>query len=200
MKDKAYILDFNLLAEQDISIHDFVILLHIQNDLLDNYSLEDFVSLENKQFIKINKSNNNEIIIREKGKLLLDFIAIDSVNKIGSKKIVKKSNRVILDGLDEFLLEYRNLWKGLKVGAMGSNETCKEKIIKWMTNNPSYSKEDILKASKIYLNSLNDYKYLKQADNFIYKREGNIDTSGLSSFIDEIDSKIVDDGWTSKLQ
>ena len=131
-------------------------------------------------------------------KLLLDFLSIESsYSDYKEKKIIKKSNRVINEGFDEFIEEYRNLWKGLKVGSMGSPMACKEKMLRWMGENPNYSKEDILKAAKIYINSLNNYQYLQAAHYFIYKKDGKEEDSRLSAFVEE--KEVDNTDWTIRL-
>lgn len=68
-----------------------------------------------------------------------------------------------------------------------------------MKENPQYSKEDIMKAAKIYLDSLENYRFLQRADFFIFKKEDNKEElSRLSAFIEEIDERPVTD-WTTKL-
>ena len=192
---EAFILDLNFLKEQDITPEEFLLLIGLNNNLNIEHSKSWFTSLEQKGFIKRNLS---EVILREKSKLLLDFLSIESnYSNYKEKKIIKKSNRVINEGFDEFIEEYRNLWKGLKVGSMGSPMACKEKMLRWMGENPNYSKEDILKAAKIYINSLNNYQYLQAAHYFIYKKDGKEEDSRLSAFIEE---KEVDNAdWTTKL-
>lgn len=198
MKDKAYILDFNLLYEQNLSTEEFIALIHLNSDVED-IDISIAIKLEEKQFIKINRLENNKLEIREKGKLLIDFVSIEGVASITNKKTIKKSNRALTEGMIEFVKEYRTLWKGLKPGSMGSENTCKDKLVKWMTLNPSYSKDDILKAAKIYLKSIDNYQYLQQADYFIFKKDAFGESSRLSSFIDEIDIKLVEENWTTKL-
>ena len=195
MKDKAFILDFNLLAEQNLSIDEYLVLIHLENDIIYNNSDRVLDSLQDKSFIK--KITNEKIILREKGTLFLDLISIDSINSAKDKKITKKSSRSINSDLDVLAKEYRMLWKGLKPGSMGSEQGCKEKLFRWMKNNPDYSKEDIIKAAKIYINSLDNYTFLQQADYFIYKKDAYGESSRLSAFIDDI-SKPTDD-WTSQI-
>jgi len=193
---KAFILDLNFLKEQNISPEEFLVLIGFNNNLqiIENSELS-YQTLESKGFIKI---NGIEIILREKSKLLLDFLSIDSnYSNYKDKKIIKKSNRVINEGFDEFIEEYRNLWKGLKVGSMGSTMACKEKMERWIKENPNYSKEDILKAAKIYINSLNNYQYLQAAHYFIYKKDGKEEDSRLSAFIEE--KEVDNTDWTTKL-
>ena len=70
-----------------------------------------------------------------------------------------------------------------------------ESIAKQAKNVNAY----LLDSSDIYINSLNNYTYLQQADYFIYKKEGLAEHSRLSAFIDEIDIA-VDDDWTTSLK
>ena len=195
MKNKAFIIDFNLLSEQNLSIDEYLVLIHLQDDIIYNNSNLVLTSLQDKGFIKI--ITNEKIILREKGTLFLDLISIDSINSAKDKKITKKSSRVINSDLDTLAKEYRILWKGLKPGSMGSEQGCKEKLFRWMQNNPSYSKEDIIKAAKIYIKSLDNYTFLQQADYFIYKKDAHGESSRLSAFIDDINEPI--DDWTSQI-
>ena len=197
---EAFILDLNFLKEQNLSVIEFITLLQLNEiDTGLQLDLDILHNLQEKQFVKliIDKFGTNTII-REKSKLLLDFLSIESsYSDYKSKKVVKKSTRTISEGFDEFIEEYRNLWKGLKSGAMGSPNACKEKMLRWMGENPNYSKEDILKAAKIYINSLNNYQYLQAAHYFIYKKDGKEEDSRLSAFIEE--KEVDNTDWTVKL-
>ena len=197
---EAFILDLNFLKEQNLSVIEFITLLQL-NEINTGLQLDlDILhNLQEKQFVKliIDKFGTNTII-REKSKLLLDFLSIESsYSDYKSKKVVKKSTRTISEGFDEFIEEYRKLWKGLKPGSMGSENACKEKMLRWMGENPNYSKEDILKAAKIYINSLNNYQYLQAAHYFIYKKDGKEEDSRLSAFIEE--KEVDNTDWTTKL-
>lgn len=197
----ALILDFNVLEENDLSLIEFMTLLKLNHNEIDleiNNNVLD--SLQNKQFIKIVKDNEENLtIIREKSKLLIDFLLIEGLNSnYKNKKVIKKSSRSVNEGFEEFITEYRNLWKGLKVGSMGSHNSCSDKLSRWLKENPQYSKEDVLKAAKIYINSLDNYQYLQQADYFVYKKDTYGESSRLSSFIDETEVNNNTD-WTSKL-
>ena len=197
---EAFILDLNFLKEQNLSVIEFITLLQLNEiDTGLQLDLDILHNLQEKQFVKliIDKFGTNTII-REKSKLLLDFLSIESnYSNYKEKKIIKKSNRVINEGFDEFIEEYRNLWKGLKVGSMGSPMACKEKMERWMKENPNYSKEDILKAAKIYINSLNNYQYLQAAHYFIYKKDGKEEDSRLSAFVEE--KEVDNTDWTTHL-
>ena len=197
---EAFILDLNFLKEQNLSVIEFITLLQL-NEIDTGLQLDLGVlhDLQEKQFVKliIDKFGTTQIL-REKSKLLLDFLSIESsYSDYKEKEIIKKSNRVINEGFNEFIEEYRNLWKGLKVGSMGSPMACKEKMLRWMGENPNYSKEDILKAAKIYINSLNNYQYLQAAHYFIYKKDGKEEDSRLSAFVEE--KEVDNTDWTVKL-
>ena len=157
-----------------------------------------FKSLEEKNYIKINKDEENIITLREKSKLLIELVSIESINSNKDKTKIKKSSRAINLELDKFIQEFRTLWKGLKPGSMGSEKACRDKMYRWMQDNPNYSTDDILKAAKLYINSLDNLMYIQQADYFIYKKDAHGESSRLSAFIDEIDNKPIQD-WTSKL-
>ena len=197
---EAFILDLNFLKEQNLSVIEFITLLQLNEiDTGLQLDLDILHNLQEKQFVKliIDKFGTTQIL-REKSKLLLDFLSIESnYSNYKEKKITKKSNRVINEGFDEFIEEYRNLWKGLKVGSLGSYKTCYDKMKRWMSENPNYSKDDILKAARIYIKSLDNYQYLQQADYFIFKKDGKDENSRLSAFIDEHEPNNTD--WTTKL-
>lgn len=198
---EAFILDLNFLKEQNLSVVEFITLLKLNEiDIgLDFLDLSVLHNLQEKQFVKLIKDKSGTTtILREKSKLLLDFLSIESnYSNYKEKKIIKKSNRVINEGFDKFIEEYRKLWKGLKPGSMGSENACKEKMLRWMGENPNYSKEDILKAARIYINSLNNYQYLQAAHYFIYKKDGKEEDSRLSAFVEE--KEVDNTDWTVKL-
>ena len=194
MIENSYILDFQVLKEQNISINEFLGLIHLYENLKTESNILD--SLQQKQFIKLAE---HEIIIREKGNLLIEFLLIEKINSVKSKKEIRKSERVVNNELNNFIEEFRNKWKGLKPGSMGSLSTCKEKMKRWMQENPTYSPQQILTAAKIYINSLDNYTYLQQADYFIYKKDSKEESSRLSAFVDETDTTVTDN-WTSNLK
>lgn len=186
----AFILDFNLLEEQNLSIEEFIALLKIATN---EPRLVDYVaeSLQAKQFIKI--TEEQEFILRERGKIFMELVSID---KIPTKKVSKREPN---SEFEDFIQEYRLLWKGRKAGSMGSRLTCIEKMLRWMEENPTYTKEEILKAAKLYLDGLENYRYLQRADFFIFKQDDNkVESSRLSAFIEEIDDRPVED-WTSSI-
>lgn len=198
MKENTFILDVDLIKEHGLSINEFITLLRVNGQISDyNITDEAINELQKKQFIKVIKDKDEEItIIREKGKLLIDFLKIEGLSSVNNKKTTNRSK--IKDDITEFIEQYRILWKGLKPGSMGSAASCKDKMLRWMSENSQYSKENILDAARNYINSLENYRFLQQADYFIYKKDAYGESSRLSAFIDEIGST-TSDGWSSNL-
>lgn len=194
MIENAYILDFKLLDEQGISINEFIGLIYLfENQAV---SIDILSKLQEKQFIKLNE---NEITIREKGNLLIELLLIENINKSNNKKQLNKSERLVNSEISLFIETFRNKWKGLKPGSMGSLSNCEDKMKRWMLNNPKYSSQEILNAADIYLKTLDNYTYLQAADYFIYKKDASEESSRLSAFVDEVLNN-VDDNWTVNLK
>src|SRR5574343_1197969 len=73
----------------------------------------------------------------------------------------------------DWIEDYRQMFSYTNCGTpgkMGDKETCINKMNDFIKKY-EYSKEVILAATKEYIQSTNNSKYLKQADNFIRKRE-----------------------------
>lgn len=113
-----------------------------------------------------------------------------SIDFLGNKEIFKISEPE--DEIEFFIQEYRKLFKGYKPGSMGDKNACLNKMNKFFKDYPEYAnKELIIKATKKYINSLNNYQYLKQADYFIFKSDfGKIPTSLLATYCEEVDGGI----------
>lgn len=120
----------------------------------------------------------------EKGILLSKKEMIFSKVKL---KELEKSNDV-----EDWIDEYRILFKGKKVGAMGDRKACVEKMRVFLSQN-DYSKDEILSATERYIKSLDNRAYLQQADYFINKRMGDgTETSRLRNFCEEIQERADD--------
>lgn len=90
------------------------------------------------------------------------------------------SEEVAESYVSHWIDEYRGLFKGKKIGAMGDRATCLKNMIRFMAEYDQYSKDDILKAAKLYIQSCSpSYRYLKQADYFISKQEANGDVKSV---------------------
>jgi len=199
MHKKVYLVDISKLTEYNLSVEEFILLISLQDiDIEIEIKDELLKSLEQKEYIKIIFEENEEIpVIKKKGKLLIDSLKTVDLDSVTTTKAIRKIAKQIDPEINQFVTEFRHLWKGLKPGSMGSQNGCKEKLIRWMKDNPTQTKENILKAAKTYLKSLNDYRYLQAADYFVYKRDIHGESSRLSAFIDE--AELPSDEWSSNL-
>lgn len=199
--EKSLIINFKVLEEFNLSIEEFLYLYFLYSEDR-KYNEVDLEKLQKQKFIKIKEENEKiQITLREKSIELLEFFIVEIEQPLSKKeKTIKRSQRVINADINNRVEELRLKWKGLKVGSMGSLQSCKDKLTRWMKENPNYSFDDILKAADMYIDSLNrDYRFLQRADYFIYKQENNREESSrLSAFIDEIDSFDKTD-WTTTL-
>lgn len=89
----------------------------------------------------------------------------------------------------DWIKEYRMLFAGKRPKAMGSEAQCTSRMDRFTLNYPQYDKDTIINATKYYLEIEKDnnmYKYIKQADNFIYsKKGGEPEESRLLQMIEE---------------
>lgn len=200
---KSIIIDFVVLKKLDLSVKDFLFLVHLNNkDPL--LSLDGELSKYNpsrlieKAYIKLDKEEVPHL--RQEGIDLLSYLSIDSFKEFKQPKIIKKSSKKIKAEVLERVGEYRGKWHGLKAGSMGDRQSCITKLSRWMETNPEYSFEQILDAAQLYLDTEGtNLTYLQRADYFIYKQESNKEeTSRLAAFIDEVGTTINRD-WTSTL-
>lgn len=202
MNLKPLIIDFEFLAELSLSFNDLFLFYNVYYGtiILQEIRTENRLKeLQEAKFIKYYYKEEKCIIeLRGKALEILDLLTTEVVNVVSNKKVLKKSDRVIKDEIDKYIVEYRNKWRGLKSGSMGSLKSCKDKMFRWMKENPEYTMQDVLKAADIYLNGLNNYTYLQRADYFIFKQENNREESSrLSAFIDE--QEVEKEDWTSNI-
>lgn len=200
MMKKSLIIDFKLLNKLEISYTSFLFLYNLyRNETIFNIDIseQDIDNLEKKKYIKIISSNKAQL--RNSAIELIELLLIEVENQVNKKKSIKKSDRLILKDIEDNLNEYRGKWKGLKPGSMGSLKACRDKLFRWLKENPEYTMKDVLRAADIYINSINNITYLQQADYFIFKQANNREESSrLSAFIDE--GELIDDNWTNTLK
>lgn len=140
-----------------------------------DYSLSDesLAKLLEGDYIKVTDSSEGLFDLRAKS---LKFKA----KEVGVEEVVEKPKRagIQIDWIDE----YRKLFKAKTsaIGIMGSRTLCLTKMKKFMV----LSKVDkglIMAATRYYLATINDIRYIQRADYFINKDGG----SRLESFIEE---------------
>jgi len=203
------VIDINQL--NDISINELLHLykIHYKREgidvpITDEYDI--YVNLAHKNYIRILKElKEGEFIDKFYLKQSAKNIINNLLNGYSTEKKISKtqlSTRKLNTIIDENVDVFRAVWKGLKPGSMGSRDNCKTKLTRWMRNNPDKSFDDIIKAAKIYIRSLNgNYKYLQRADYFIYKKMGSEEGSRLDAFIEEIENvTFAEQDWTNKLR
>ena len=143
---------------------------------------DDLSNLEEKGYIKIIP---DRIILRNKALELFNTVEDNDfkIIKLGSRK-VKVTNNVI-----ELVGEYRSLFpKNILSGGhpvKGNQAACFVRMQEFKNSNPQITNEQILKATKAYVNErrMNNYAYMKTANYFIYKDSESI----LLSYIENID-------------
>lgn len=158
------------------------------------------------------KLKNNNIITQESLLWLLKHQYISTISSDNIPKITKKTielfnkdlslnsdinTKVELSIYDEtldvesWIQDFRNLFKGKKNGAMGQKILCVARMKEFISENPEYSKDDILRATEKYIQdkASSNYMYLRFAHYFIKKHEvidGNkVVISDLLSYCEE---------------
>lgn len=127
----------------------------------------------------------------DKGKrLIADYSnALSILEGKGKHKSKQVDESIIEAEITNWIDEYRNEFKGFKVGAMGDRKACINKMITFFKENPSYNdKAVVLRAARMYIASVNNPLYLMRADYFINKEDGNKNkVSTLAIFVEEVD-------------
>lgn len=187
MKKKNLIINFDLLSKNNITLEEFLFLYKLYINRHYNDNTINKKKLEQKILIKI---FNDEInILLKRGKELIE-------SQLENNE--KPDDSYSYDEIDKFVETYRQKWKGMGTGLMGSPKACKDKLTTWLEENPQYTFDDILMAVDMYLRSVNNPKYIQRADYFISKIENKVQHSRLSAFIEEIDN-YTDENWTNEL-
>lgn len=144
-------------------------------------------SLELYDKIKIIFSNKKEEIELYYSEVGMYFNNHDG-NYIIKHSKLKEIEALIASYIELWIQDYRNLWKNTLPGKMGDKQACLSKMIDFFVNTEFvYSKDQIMNAAKAYVYDTKDYKYLQQADYFIYKTiSGNI-SSRLLSYLESLE-------------
>ena len=184
---KQLTINLESLLSSNLTIDQYVILLLLykkefkaverivlnQFGYTDHYLGEIYHLLEDGGWLKITgKKVPEDCEVRQKFLQLLDV----------------PDDSVIIDWIEE----YRELFKNTRPGAMGDKNVCVGNMVRFLTAYPQYTKEDILKATKYYVDTMRgNYKYLTQADYFISKKDiktGEV-TCKLLPFVEEVKSE-----------
>lgn len=168
MKDEIK-LSLLTLKQLKLTPNDYVYLYCKYHDLELDLSMN-FDNLEKRSYIKFEE--DNEVILRIKA------IKLFKTDKIPLKK----------EDFDAFVEKYRNIFpEGVKSGARplrSDRVSCKKKLLKFQEMYPDYTQEEILDATKAYidLKRKEAYKFTTCADYFIIKEGSSI----LASYVEDI--------------
>jgi len=167
--------DINLLVDNNLTPDEYVFLYYLDKGQI--YSVDlvtDYKKMEKAGFIKIGE----KIYIRKKGS--------DIVNNKRSVTIKPPTTDIILDWVDD----WRNLFpKGVKTAGYsvrGTRGGCIKKMKKFIKNNKKVTKDQIFKATELYIEEKKRvrYAYMRIADYFIEKDGGSL----LENYIEQLDS------------
>jgi hypothetical protein len=131
----------------------------------------------------------NEVVLRQKG--------IDLISNIDIKEVIES----VAEAPEEWIEDFRTLFKGKKPGAMGDKKGCLMKMKRFLKENPTVTKEEIFTATESYIQSCasDRYKYMQRSDYFIFKQDVHKgETSNLAAWIDELDGGEIKDTSTNQ--
>lgn len=118
-----------------------------------------------------------------------DYSTVTIENPIGS---LKWNIPLFLQMEIEFdwVSEWMKPFKQKNPNRGGVLSYCQVRMKKFFSRNPSIRVEDVFKATKAYLDSVNDYAYLKSPHKFIYEGQGTTEYSMLLEWVEK--TKIPD--------
>lgn len=148
--------DFGLLSKSGLEIDEFCMLLLIVNDQFE----------ENYEYIC------NPVVCN----LILDELEADQWIKQGEKIELRQKSKDLFslskENVEDWIEEWRNLFP---TGASssgyryrGDKQECLKKM-KIFVKKHKYTKEQIINATKKFIEGMNDYRYLGMAQYFIQK-------------------------------
>jgi len=187
---REFIINTKSLIKSKLAI-DYYFLLQViyekDTDLFDYFKLNlDYLQgldiLIELEYIKYTGSNFNEDAGDPDSLDMVDFVLLEKATQIFNIDDLSKK----LHEVDIWIQDYRNLFKGIKIGSQGDKNACTLKMKKFMKDNPTYSKDHIFNATKYYIDHTEPI-YTMQADYFIYKTGNDkITTSRLSMFCEQL--------------
>ena len=191
------------LQDNDINGYELFTIAGLYNKKFEEYVNSDlFDDLVAKNFIEVSKY---QVKLSNKGlELIRKLTTLNGRFKTRNKNILFQTNNTNSSKItDEFVKKYRSLFKGTKPGAMAGEKGVKHKLERFMLEHPKVTEDIILEAARRYINSLDSFKYIQQADYFIYKRElyNNEESSRLAAYVDEVlmNPGQDNDDWTSNI-
>lgn len=135
-------------------------------------------------------SNKSGFYLRDKGEKVIKLFVSIKVDKSKDEE------------LDSYTSQYRSLFKDIRVGSMGNAKAVKKKLQRFIDTNTDVTFDDIINASKLYIDSFNgNFKYIKRADYFIYKQNyKGEETSELEIWIEQVKKEPENSDWRTELK
>lgn len=132
-------------------------------------------------------SNNNNLIKENLNEIGIFFREFDG-NYILKNSKLKELEKITQNYIELWINEFRFIWKHTLPGKMGDKQACLSKMVDFCINTKFiYTHTDILKAANAYVYDTKDYKYLQQADYFIYKTISGNTSSRLLSYLESLE-------------
>jgi len=180
---------------KDLTLQELMILKCKKEDL----ELESFVqatteiieSLEYRKYIKITERFSNVVPIFE--------LRTKGITVCDDNNIFLKDYQVAKEELDDFIAEYRKMFKDTGPGKTSDKLSIKKRLKWFFRNFPEYNDLELIRrATKKYIEdeSSNNYRYLQRADYFIVKGKASEQTSRLASYCEEVQDGPEDDDDT----
>jgi hypothetical protein len=188
-----------ILKKKELDYNSFFFLYRLVN----NIEIDVEGDINHELLIRYNyiRLENNTISFTQNG---INFIK-DTAKELkrAIAKEIKNADQTLKNQINDWIVDYRNLYKGTKVGIMGDPKSCLEKMCRFFVEYPQYANKDlILNATKKYIETeaFTNYKYLQRADYFIYKITGKEESSRLASFCSDIEeNKSLEHSFTQIL-
>ena len=191
---RQLIINTNSLIKSNISVGMFVLLQSIYEKDIDFFDylidtnqgfsdLQDVVSLE---YLKFTGENFDRSLEDGYHFDILDFVLLEKATKLFESDNLSQK----ISDVRSWISEYRNLFKGIKVGSMGDPNAVTKKMMLFLKNNPRYSKDQVIQATKNYIKNT-EPKYTMQADYFIYKTGNDkVQSSKLLVWLEQLESGV----------
>lgn len=198
-------IDLDYLKIIDINVNQILTLIKIHFNSNKQYfdyveDKEDLKYLRQNKYVIFYEDKTIRYFLREKGRILLEkAVVIEDGNEIRVKEHVEISEKT---EFTEFVSQYRDKFKGLRSGSMGSLGSVRKKLKRWMKENPDVTQKEILDCVDMYIDSLNgNFNYLQRADYFIYKQNNKREEdSRLSIFLEELNQEPTNSDWATELK
>lgn len=154
-----------------------------------------------REFVKFNEKTD-KITITVLGTKLVSAIEskpeeIEIIKNVNIKENTNIDEPVALKKFKEAGLEWMYYWRENymqhREGVGGSITDCIVKMKKFLKNNPDVTPEIINKATQAYINSLDNLKYMRRANYFIYKQ---YDGSLLEEWVEIVTNASAPTDWS----